>query len=429
MKFVALALTWIIFHASLTSAEQFEPEESAEGIKFIDGKAPFYQPQPNIYSRPEIQSLSGKNIITLDVNQAELLNPFSPDQYEQSDDGAFVTDMNTGHTIPLVTYYMHDHETGDDVTFSIDPYNGNVEYVRIRPKDLDPALGFQIFEMIEGSFAGYYDTDVEVSFPAESCDDPGNNPLPEGWLDGILEAAQGPAAESSSEGSTRHRQMRSFQLEKFGHTCQVYDAVSIVLVTDTHFADFHGGNHESYAQTIFNEASVEFWRQSCILLWISQYRHTGDEIGVRNTMGYAWEMFDHLNRRSGCGEDEYGAMEIFKELFLMFHDDLNRDFAYLFTGIRFEDLNAGCAWRDSCQFNEWSYGMVSTNHLNSNFGSQVKTIAHELGHSLSLVDDTSSPGCQFIMQQSCGTAPSGFDPANAAIMHNRVVGQSNCGYF
>jgi len=398
------------------------------GVDFKAGKAPRAQ---KMYGKPSeglnIRGLDQK-AIKLDTTTAERINVFHPDQYQQSEDGTYVTDIETGEIIPLTVFYSSDDENGNDITFAVDS-DGSLMNARVAPKMKDETetnvlSRIQNFQRLDGTdtLVGYLDDDIDLSNAPKMADQAVQGVAPV-LPDDILAFLE---QKKNGDGGTRRAQATN-PTTHYGKTCNTWDYLVVDIVTDKLFKNRYS-NHYGQTQAIFNEARSIYWKESCVYLWISNYDNTDGNSAWTHP---SWNLqFDTYTQNymvySGCTSN-YGALNFLKDMCKARFSSYNRDAWHLFTGKQFVDSGTvGCAYT-GCKKSDWSYG-VNNMLWSTNVRLQGVLFAHELGHNLGLEHLTTTDG-YWVMEPTINSAPLDLTNTNAAKTYQTVVGSSTCGWY
>jgi len=408
---------------------------------------------------PKIRGLDNK-IIKLDIEEAERINVFDPQQYELSEDGTYVTDIATGETIPLTVFYLEND--GARVVFSTDEDN-NLIHVRIvsengdqeEDTDITQVQNFQSL-VVDGTtfLVGYPDVDIDLSnVPPYGEPAVAENPIPDDL----------PTPESEQHQGNRRAQANNSPGTAFGRTCSSWDYLGVAITTDSSFASRYP-SHLSRVQAILAEAVEIYWRESCVFIYLSHYENT-----VTNS--WYWESYPQYTDSSGCGD--FGALDMLQWEARNFKQNVYRDVWHMFTGNNFADGNtAGCAYYNGCGSKDYGYGIermtfttslrlqaidyahvsaeniplrntytiynvqhssayvtfsfVCTSHAFPPFS--LSCIAQELGHNLNLPHLSNTNG-NYVMEPYINYAPYDLTPSNANSVRNLVLGSSVCGWY
>ena len=431
----------------------------AVGVKFKPGRKPKVQRNPNWANGKSKLLGIDNNVIDLDLDAAQPINVFAPEQFKESEDGKFVTNIETGEIIPLTVFFLSDEKKGMDIKFATDE-DGNIFNVRAKPKirdEEDEAIEAKIqnFQTIPGTnmLAAYTDDDVDLSDAPSFGDIPTSTlekPLPPSFtqkLNGVDGGGRTRALYGSDLEQTKksdkmevenprdksRRTQASYSVTLFGRTCTSWDWLDVRIATDQLFAATYS-NHQSRAQAIFAEAAEIYWNESCVRLYMWSYGHTVGNTDYTldipifwTTISLPWDSYAN-GLPSGCTAD-YGGLDLLKALGQQNFAGAYRDAFHMFTGINFTDgSTVGCAWIDACKSEEWGYG-VNDMTWTTSLRFQGVEFAHELGHNLGLGHNSCTSPFRWVMCPSINSAVWDLHPTDASNVRSDVVDSSSCGWY
>lgn len=388
----------------------------ALGVDFLPGKRPKAQFLPNMKSKsPEILGLDEK-IIVLDFAKAERINVFNPEMYKESDDGTFVTDLETGETIPLTVFFFEDEEVdGNEVLFALDD-DSHLFHVRVTPKrnrngsnegKVKPASSQHFMRLPDGSnlLVGYMSDDVDLSKipplneavrPKEDFSDKIDDGMDAGKKSGTMRRGRRLQASTSTK-------------TMYGQTCKRWDYFDVVIYTDRWFQKQYS-SHSAHVQAIVAEAAEMYWKESCVHVYIWKYTAT------------VWQ--DNLSSVT-CSR----YLANFRNGRIRYDSSIYRDIFHLFTaGPNFNgDTTIGCAYLDQCKNKDWGYG-VNNFGFSNDLRLQAVLFAHEAGHNIGLNHISTTNG-NWVMEPTINFAPFDLHPNNADTVASKILGSSKCGWY
>lgn len=350
------------------------------GVDFKPGRKPKVQRNPN-WSNGKSQVRGVDNtIFELDLGVAERINVYSPEQFKESEDGTFVTNIETGEMFPLTVFFQSDEKNGMDITFATEE-DGTVFNIRAKPKTVnggeDQANGAKIqnFQTIPGTkmLAAYVDDDLDLSKApsfGEHVNPDLEKPLPSAFKEKLNEGGGGrrtlmdaPTNEKQGEEDPRdttRRTQATYPITLFGKTCTSWDYLDVRIATDRRFANTYS-SHQSRAQAIFAEAAEIYWNESCVRLYMWSYSHTNGNSAWDYKIPFLglqlpWDDFIS-GMPSGC-TDDYGGLDFMRAIAKGNFGGYYRDAWHMFTGTSFTDGNTvGCAWINVCKSEDKGYGV------------------------------------------------------------------------
>jgi len=396
--------------------------------EFITDVPPGLVNNPSETKKAIIRGLDNKPI-QLDIDKADRLNIFHPDKFTPSQDGTYVISNENGEVFKLNAFYISDEKNGVDITFALDE-DDRLMNVRVTPKvkaEREPtpeqAQRTQNFQHLENTdlLVGYSDDDMELSTEVIGDGDKtgGENDIE--LPDDLSEIFDAPP-----EGSGRRMQQTNTAYA-YGVTCTRWDYLTVRIVTDKKFKERYP-DHKSRAQAIFAEAQEIYWKESCV--WLYMYGYENSDGNSLWNWGSGWNLDNILgyygsNLDCGCNSD-YGALDWFERIVKRNQYNEYRDAWHLFSGAPFSGSCIGCAYTNVCQSKEAGFGANEIT-FTTNLRKQAVLFAHELGHNLGLSHLGSTDG-YWVMEPAINSAPWDLTNSNAAVVENRVVFSSSCGW-
>lgn len=327
----------------------------------------------------------------IDLNTLTPQNIFSADHYELSEDGTYVTDIETGEPVQIEVFGSGFNHA--KVIIATKDEDGLFNDIRIH-KEGRPG---QSFKKTGEIYLGYSDDDVDTDklneiFEMKDLivpDDPNGGRNGKGNDNGNRKPFQ-----ERKRGLVWQNYFQSNSYCASGH-----DVVFVAITLDKAFYDALG---TGAAQSIFYEAQYRYWLSGCAYIYVSH-----------------WEVewwANNYGNLSGC--NGYGSLQRFqvaKQSSTVF-----RDAWHLFSGVDFADGSViGCAYTGgACRGNGYgSNHMTFTNDLNM----QGTLFAHELGHNLGAPHSANGGG---IMGGRINGGDVMFDSASMNAMQSHI--SNNC---
>jgi len=424
------------------------PSETV-GVRFKADKKPKAQKLPAPGKKgTTIRGLDNQPI-HLDLDKAETVNMFHPDRYTPSEDGASVTDNETGEVIPLAVYYIHDEKKGNDILFSMGVNNFPI-HVIVSPKgksegNIDDIRGnIQNFQLLEGTdiLVGYTDEDLDMEDvpsdvePSEPDKEEWIPPLDAGEeggrrteeIEAFIDVMESYGAKPDNASHLRRAQA-TWSRTAYGRTCNRWDYLDVNIVTDAAFKSKFGTNYKNVAQMIFAVAQKIYWEDACIYLYMWRFENTAGNSAWRyggTGTHIDWYLSQSYYDSSGCGSN-FGHIDLLRAFCKKNFDSTYRDLWHMITSRPWsKDGAAGCGFINVCKNKDYGYGVERT--WTTNVDIIGKHLAHEVGHNLGLGHLSQRTG-YWVMEQGGFKATSGFWTSNADVIRNKVVESSSCGWY